>query len=212
MLQVGLTGGIASGKTLVAEMFAELGAAIVDTDQVARAVVAKGEPGLSTVVNAFGEDILTPDGTLDRVRLRRQVFADHAARARLEAILHPLIRAQTLVEIDGLARRGSPYCLIAVPLLVETGFQALVDRVLVVDCPPALQLERLMARDRQSRAEAQKMLAAQTSRENRLQVADDVIDNSGSVENTRQQVDQLHRRYSELAAALPETESSRRIR
>jgi dephospho-CoA kinase len=211
VLQIGLTGGIASGKTLVAGLFAELGAAIVDTDQIARAVVAPGQPGLSAVIKLFSEDILTPEGTLDRAGLRQLVFADPTARASLEAVLHPLIRAQTLVEIDRLARRGVPYCLIAVPLLVETGFSALVDRILVVDCPEELQLERLMARDHQTPEQASAMLAAQTSRDARLAVADDVIDNSGAVEGTRAQVEKLHLAYMDIAAALPGKESSRRI-
>ena len=212
MIRVGLTGGIASGKTLVTELFSELGAAVVDTDQVARAVVAPGEPGLSAVVQLFGEQILTAEGTLDRAGLRRLVFADPAARQRLEAALHPLIRARTLAEIDALNRRGAAYCLIAVPLLVETGFQALVDRVLVVDCPEELQLKRLMARDQTSPEQAGNMLAAQTTREKRLQVADDVIDNGGSVASTQAQVKKLHRCYMDLAAALPGKKSSRRIR
>jgi dephospho-CoA kinase len=211
VLQIGLTGGIASGKTLVAELFATLGAAVVDTDRIARAVVAPGEPGLGAVVKLFGADVLTAQGTLDRAELRQIVFADSAARERLEDVLHPLIRAQTLVEVDRLARRSTPYCLIAVPLLVETGFGALVDRILVVDCPEELQLERLMARDHQSREQASSMLAAQTSREARLAVADDVIDNSGSIDNTRAQVETLHLAYMEIAGALPGRESSRRI-
>jgi dephospho-CoA kinase len=212
MLQVGLTGGIASGKTVVAEMFSALGAALVDTDRVARDVVAPGEPGLIAVTNAFGEGILTAQGTLDRTGLRRRVFQDPSQRQRLEAILHPLIRAQTLLEMENLRKREHPYCLIAVPLLVETGFQALVDRVLVVDCPRNIQLERLMGRDHQTRAEAENILAAQASRDSRLQVADDIIDNSGSLEETKRQVEQLHQCYLQLADALPGRESSRRIR
>lgn len=208
MLRVGLTGGIASGKTVVADMFVSLGTPLVDTDQVARDVVMPGETGLTAVVAAFGRDILGSDGSLDRARLRRQVFADPAERERLEGILHPLIRARTLAQVEAL---DSPYCLIAVPLLVETGFGALVHRVLVVDCPPEVQLQRVMARDGQSRLEAERILAAQASRASRLQAADDVIDNSGGLEATREQVKQLHIRYLELAAALPGRESSRRI-
>ena len=200
MVRVGLTGGIASGKSVVAELFAALGAPIVDTDQVAREVVAPGEPGLTAVAEEFGRAILTTAGTLDRAALRRRVFADKRARERLEAILHPLIRARTLAAMDDL---DAPYVLVAVPLLVETGFSALVDRVLVVDCPRELQLARLMARDQHNQAEAEQILAAQVSRETRLAAADDVIDNGGSLAATRAQVATLHQRYLELAAALP---------
>jgi dephospho-CoA kinase len=200
VVRVGLTGGIASGKSVVAELFAALGAPIVDTDQVARDVVAPGEPGLAAVAKAFGRAILTPAGTLDRAALRRRVFADEKARERLEAILHPLIRARTLAALDNM---DAPYVLVAVPLLVETGFAALVDRVLVVDCPREIQLARLMARDQHSRAEAEQILAAQVSRETRLAAADDVIDNGSSLAATRAQVATLHQRYLELAAELP---------
>ncbi len=200
MVRVGLTGGIASGKSVVAELFAALGAPIVDTDQVARDVVAPGEPGLAAVAEEFGRAILTTAGTLDRAALRRRVFADEKARERLEAILHPLIRTRTLAA---LSEMDAPYVVVAVPLLVETGFAALVDRVLVVDCPREIQLARLMARDQHSRAEAEQILAAQVSRETRLAAADDVIDNGGSLAATRAQVAALHERYLELAAALP---------
>lgn len=208
MLRVGLTGGIASGKSTVADLFASLGAPVVDTDIIAREVVAPGEPGLAAVVAAFGNQLLRTDGSLDRAQLRQLIFADASARHRLETILHPLIRAQTLTQLAAL---DSPYSLVVVPLLVETGFGALVDRVLVVDCPREIQLQRVMARDGQSREQAEHMLAAQVSRETRLEAADDVIDNGGSVENTRRQVENLHRGYLALAARLPDTPGSRRI-
>src|SRR5262249_18735617 len=143
-LRVGLTGGIASGKSLVANMFAKLGAELLDADQVAREVVAPGEPVLSAIRDAFGPEVLSPAGELDRAALRKVVFADADKRHTLDALLHPLIRARLLARLDQVRR---PYAIVAVPLLVETDFAALVDRVAVVDCPVSMQLERLMRRD-----------------------------------------------------------------
>ena len=196
-LIVGLTGGIASGKSIVGAMFVKLGAALVDTDALARDVVAPGEPGLAAVSAAFGPAILLASGELDRPALRSLVFADEAKRLTLESILHPLIRSRTRQK---LAELRSPYALVAVPLLVETSFSELVDRILVVDCPEATQLERLLRRDAIPRTEALAMLRAQVDRATRLKAAHDVIDNSGTPEATRRQVEQLHHRYLELAA------------
>jgi dephospho-CoA kinase len=195
LLTVGLTGGIASGKSAVAAMFAELGAQLIDTDLLAREVVEPGEPGLDAVRAAFGTEVVTATGQLDRGALRSIVFKDEGERRRLESILHPLIRARTLRrlgEVEG------PYAIVAVPLLVETDFGSLVDRVLVVDCPEQIQLDRLIKRDGLPRAEALAMLHAQADRATRLKAAHDVIDNSGSREASRRQVEQLHRRYLQL--------------
>lgn len=192
MLRVGLTGGVASGKSTVADMFAALGAGIVDTDKVARDVVAPGESGLEAVVAAFGREILQANGALDRRTLRTIVFSEPERRKQLESILHPLIRARTLQLLDALE---TPYAIVVVPLLIETGFAELVERILVVDCPESQQLDRLRARDDVSDAEARAMLAAQLDRQARLARADDVIDNSGSLEATRAQVAALHERY-----------------
>lgn len=196
-LVVGLTGGIASGKSLVGAMFVKLGAALVDTDVVAREVVERGEPGLAAVAAEFGPSVLTASGELDRRALRSLVFADESRRRKLEALLHPLIRSRTLAK---LAELEAPYALVAVPLLVETDFSELVDRVLVVDSPESVQLERLMRRDAIPKAEALEMLRAQADRAARLKAAHDVIDNSGNIDATRRQVESLHRRYLELAA------------
>ena len=196
MLKVGLTGGVASGKSTVARMFESLGAVLIDTDVVAREVVEPGEPGLAAIRGAFGAEVLGDDGRLDRPKLRSLVFADDAKRRRLEQILHPLIRARTLAQlrhVDG------PYAIVAVPLLVETDFGELVDRVLVVDVPMATQLERLQARDGIAPAEARAMTDAQVDRETRLAAADDVVDNGGDLDATRAQVERLHRRYLDLA-------------
>jgi dephospho-CoA kinase len=198
MFRIGLTGGVASGKSTVAEIFAELGTAVVDTDAVAREVVAPGESGLEAVTAAFGPEILLPTGELDRRALRSIVFSDPQRRRLLESILHPLTRARTLQLIDTLE---APYVIVVVPLLLETGFAELVDRILVVDCPEVQQLERLRRRDDIGDVEAQAMLAAQTDRQARLARADDVIDNSGGFEATRSQVAALHERY--LRQCLP---------
>ncbi len=200
MLKIGLTGGIASGKSAVADLLGEFGATIIDTDVIARDVVAPGEAGLAAVADAFGAGILGADGTLDRARLRKLVFADPAKRRQLEAILHPLIRARALAAA---AAATGPYAVFVVPLLVETDFRALVDRVLVVDCDPQTQIDRLTARDGIPVAEAQRMLAAQAGRDERLAAADDLIDNNGNRDAMRATVAALHAHYLELAAANP---------
>lgn len=196
-LVVGLTGGIASGKSLVGAMFVKLGAALVDTDVVAREVVALGEPGLAAVAAEFGRRVLLPSGELNRPALRSLVFADETKRLKLEAILHPLIRARTLAKLEEL---DAPYALVAVPLLVETNFGELVDRILVIDAPESTQLERLMRRDAIPKPEAVEMVRAQVDRATRLKAAHDIIDNSGTIEATRRQVELAHRRYLDLAA------------
>jgi dephospho-CoA kinase len=196
VLQIGLTGGIACGKTTVAEMLAAHGAALVDTDVIAREVVAPGSAGLSAVRNAFGDSVLASDGGLDRRKVRGLIFADPGLRKQLESSLHPLIRGRALERLAG---ADGPYTVLAVPLLIETDFTELVDRILVVDCPRETQIERVMARDKVHRGAAESVLAAQTSRAARLSAADDVIDNGGSLEDTRNQVAIVHRRYLDLA-------------
>ena len=196
-LRIGLTGGVASGKSTVADMFAHLGAVVIDTDQIAREVVMPGQPALGEIEAAFGPELLTADGTLDRRRMRELVFSEPERRHRLESILHPRIRARTL---DIAQQADGPYQLLVVPLLLETGFGDLVDRVLVVDCPEHEQRQRLLQRDGEDPAQAERMMAAQTSRQARLAVADDVIDNGGPIDATRAQVEKLHRYYLQLAA------------
>jgi dephospho-CoA kinase len=195
-LRVALTGGIASGKSTVAALFAERGVPVLDTDLIARDVVAPGTAGLAEVVTAFGREVLAPDGSLDRRALRERVFANPAERRRLEAILHPRIR-------DELERRsaaaGGPYQLLVIPLLVEGGGQTRVDRVLVVDCPEEFQLQRLVARDGGTEAGARAILAAQASRTERLAAADDVIANDGSREALAAAVERLDALYRGLA-------------
>ncbi|HEX7113984.1 MAG TPA: dephospho-CoA kinase [Steroidobacter sp.] len=195
-LFVALTGGIASGKTAVADIFASLGVPVLDTDQIAREVVEPGSPTLSQLVSEFGQDILDASGRLDRARMRERVFKNPGERQRLEAITHPAIRAE-------LARRateaGGDYQIHVIPLLVETGRAKDYERVLVVDCPEEKQIERLMSRDRATREEAQRILAAQVTREQRLAVANDVIENTGTLAQLRDCVQELHRKYLQLA-------------
>ena len=199
VFRIGLTGGIASGKSFVAEHFAQLGVPVIDTDEIAREVVAPGQSGLEAISDEFGPGVLTARGELDRTALRDRVFAKDGDRRRLEAILHPLIRERVL-EIS--ASAGGPYQLIVVPLLIETNFQRLMDRVLVVDCPESTQRERLIGRDDDNPDQVDRIMSAQLSRDDRLASADDVIDNAGSREHTRRQIEALHRQYLGLAGPV----------
>ena len=201
MFRIGVTGGIASGKTMIADMFSELGAGVVDTDLVARDVVAPGEEGLKAISEAFGDKVLNASGELDRTSLRNIVFNNAKERNRLEKILHPLIRAQCLAQVNSLQ---TPYALVVVPLLVETGFAKFVHRVLVVDCLADLQIQRLMRRDQLKQADAQTMLDAQVKRTTRLKIANDVLDNNGSPDQARLKVGKLHSKYLKLAKVCPE--------
>ncbi len=177
-LIVGLTGGIASGKTAVADLFAALDVPVLDTDEIARDVVAPGSAGLARVVERFGAGVLDEAGALDRAALRARVFADENDRRDLEGILHPLV-IETLSHRA--ASAGGPYQIHVVPLLVETGLTERMERVLVVDCDPAVQLERLLLRDGGDRGQAERILAAQASREQRLAAAHDVIANQSTL-------------------------------
>lgn len=198
-LVVGLTGGIASGKSTVAALFQELGVPVVDADEAARAVVEPGSAGLSAIREAFSAEVISADGSLDRGRLRAAVFADPQRRRQLEEILHPLIRRWMDAR---LSRLVTPYAIRMVPLLVETGQFRQVDRVLVVDIPPALQRQRALARDGSDPDTIDGILAAQASRANRLEKAHDVIHNDGAADDLAPQVQALHHRYLELAARL----------
>ena len=200
-LRIGLTGGIASGKSTVTQRFAELGVPVIDADVSARNVVERGKPGLEQVVRRFGPGVLDAHGNLDRPALRALIFNDSGSRQALDAILHPLIRAD--MEQQAAAATG-PYLVMAIPLLVEGGrAHDRVDRVLVVDVDEALQLQRVQARDGSSAQQALAILASQASRETRLAAADDVLRNSGSVAELRQAVDRLHEKYLHLAQTSP---------
>ncbi|QID18861.1 dephospho-CoA kinase [Nitrogeniibacter mangrovi] len=196
---VGLTGGIGSGKSAAAARFGERGAAIVDTDVIAHALTGPGGAAMAAIREAFGEAVIDADGGLDRRAMRDRVFDAPAERARLEAILHPMIRA----ESDRQCRAAqAPYVVLVVPLLVESGrYRERCDRIVVVDCPEAVQRARVMARSGLPEAQVRAIMAAQAGREARLAVADDVIDNSGDLTVLERQVDTLHQRYLQLASA-----------
>jgi dephospho-CoA kinase len=196
-LVIGVTGGIGSGKSTAAQLFVEHGAAVIDTDAIAHALTQSDQPGSIEIARRFGPEYLTPEGALDRPRMRARVFADPAARRDLEAILHPLIRAQVDREI---AQVRAPYVLLLIPLLVETGgYRKRVDRVLVVDIDEAQQLTRTMTRSNLSEEQVRAIMATQATRAQRLAAADDILDNGTDLDGLRAQVDALHRRYVQLA-------------
>jgi dephospho-CoA kinase len=199
VFRVGLTGGIASGKSTVTRLFGALGVPIIDTDQVARDVVEPGQPPLERLVERFGPSILTEDGHLDRPALRNIVFSDPRARADLEALTHPAIGAAVQARS---AIAGGPYQILVLPLLVEKGLGSQLDRVLVVDCSEELQIRRLQARDGSTVEQAQAILNAQTSRASRVKAAHDLITNEGAVGDLRDRVTTLHAQYLELAKRM----------
>lgn len=197
MLTVALTGGIGSGKTAVSDAFGRRGVPVIDTDVLARELVKPGQPALREIVAEFGPACLEASGGLDRAYLRRVVFADPERRKRLEAILHPRIH---FAVQDRLTELNAPYCLIVIPLLVESGMTDLAQRILVVDVPESVQIERVMDRDDVDEKQARRILDAQASRSERLAVATEVIDNSGDLASLEEQIDDLHQKYLRLAA------------
>jgi dephospho-CoA kinase len=197
---VGLTGGIGSGKSAATDCFAARGITVVDTDVIARELTAAGGAAMPALMAEFGSEIMASDGALDRGRMRRLVFANPAARGRLEAILHPLIGALA----DERCRDAvSPYVILAVPLLVESGnYRERCQRIVAVDCPESQQISRVMARSGLSEAEVHAIMAAQASRAQRLAAADDVLDNGGDMHHLEIQVADLHRKYLRLSSQL----------
>lgn len=194
-LVVGLTGGIACGKTTVATLFSECGIDVIDTDLIARDVVAPGSPGLQAITAQFGSDLIGDNGELDRRQLRKMIFAAPEAKQWLETLLHPLIRKQCELAVN---HSKSPYAILAIPLLYETWPHPLVNRVLVVDCEQALQWQRLVERDHISPELATQMLTQQATREQRLSIADDVIENNMDLTTLAQRVQALHKCYLSL--------------
>lgn len=194
---VGLTGGIGSGKSAVSKRFAELGIDIIDADEIARDVVAPGSIGLLEIEKHFGPSMLLEDGSLNRPALRERVFYNEEEKAWLNALLHPLIRERMHQLIE---QSQSDYCILAVPLLVENKLTVMCDRVLVVDCPEALQIARATLRDGSTTQTIKNIMAAQASRDDRLSAADDVIDNSGTLESLLPQVHALHAQYLSKSA------------
>lgn len=197
MLRIGLTGGIGSGKSSVCTIFHELGAPIIDSDIIARELVVPGSMALKQIEGCFGQQLLQEDGSLDRKQMRELVFSNQAQREQLESILHPLIRQEMERQIN---RLNAPYIILAIPLLLEKGWQQQLDRVLVVDCSVELQRQRALMRDSSSVQTIDRIIASQISRDARIAAADDLIDNSGSYEALRDQVETLHHRYLELSA------------
>lgn len=206
MLRIGLTGGIASGKTTVSDIFAAHGVPVIDTDLIAKELVRPGMPALDEIRKRFGDGVIMPNGNLDRSALRKLVFGNEGARTALEAILHPRIRKETMARSDA---AGGPYQVIVVPLLVESDLKSAMDRIVVVDCDPQTQLKRLLSRDKDSIAQARRMLATQASREERLAIASDVISNDGDIEETRRQVEKLHRGFLMLAKSSADAQLRR---
>ena len=195
---VGLTGGIGSGKSAAAEAFARLGADVVDTDAIAHALTGPGGPAMAEIRRIFGAEFVSASNAMDREKMRELVFRDAAQKKRLEALLHPLIRAESERRIQG---SSAPYVVHVVPLLIESpDYRSRVQRVLVVDCPESLQAERVRARSGLAAEQVAAIIKSQVSREKRLAAADDVIDNSGSFDALQQQVKTLHEKYLALAA------------
>lgn len=206
MLPVGLTGGIASGKSTVARHFEAKGVPVLDADAVARDVVLPGTPGLQAIVERFGEQVLDADGALDRAAMRQQVFADASARKDLEAIIHPAVRH---AMAHWLAKQTSAYALLMIPLLVESGLTTMIDQLVVVDVPADVQKQRLLTRDGIDASLADSMIAAQATREQRLAAADHVIDNSGTVDELAPQIDSVHQALLATAEATTNSLQSR---
>jgi len=193
-LKIGLTGGIASGKTTVSKHFAKLGVPVIDADVIAHALVEPGQPALEHIIQTFGSEIINSTGQLNRAKLRQKIYANPFERQRLEAILHPRIKKNMQEQIASL---HDAYCLLSIPLLIETGMLELVDRVLVVDCPPPLQEQRIKTRDGLNSKEIEQIIKVQATRETRLAIANDVIYNDSSLDNLQKQVLALHQRYCE---------------
>jgi len=195
MLIVGLTGGIGSGKTTVANIFAELGAHIIDTDIIARKLVEPGQPALKKIVEYFGSHVLNNDGQLNRKKLAEIIFKNDTKRKALETILHPGIKEMMQATLNTIK---APYCISVIPLLLETKQEELVDRILVVDCEPNDQLKRVQNRDQRSEEQIQSIIDSQISRKSRLNAATDIIENTGDMQDLHDKVIKLHKKYLKL--------------
>ena len=195
IFKIGLTGGIATGKTTVADIFSSLGIEIIDTDEIAKEAVKPGEPALKLIIDSFGEDIIEKKSKkLDRRKLRKIIFENNEYKKKLESILHPIIRKKTL---DLLLETKSKYVIIVVPLLIETGFIEIVDYVIVVDCPRKTQLQRLLERDKISKKDGENIIKNQINREDRLKKADTVIDTSKDIKSIINQVNKIYLRIAQ---------------
>jgi len=199
MLKIGLTGGIASGKSTLCQLFSNHDVPIIDADIIARELVQPGQIALDEIIHCFGSKIIQADGTLNRASLRKLIFSDPKAKAQLEAILHPKISQQLQQQSDVIE---SDYCILAIPLLIESKLQESVDRILVIDISPELQLERLCLRDKLSTSDAQLMINSQCSREQRLSFADDIISNNHSFTELKKIIFNLNQKYRKLAVSM----------
>jgi dephospho-CoA kinase len=194
-----LTGGIASGKTSVSDCFSAQGVPVIDTDIIARELVQVGMPAHAKLVTEFGSDFFHPDGSLNRKKMRETIFNDRLVKKRLETILHPAIENEVL---DRISQLTEPYCILVIPLYVESKTYKWADRILVTDAPEDIQVDRVMRRDGIDENQARSIVAAQASREERLNVADDVIENSGDLGNLERQVEKFHQKYLRLAEKI----------
>lgn len=197
MLRVGLTGGIASGKTTACSIFSELGVPVIDADTISHQLVARGKPALEEIKKSFGNTILNKSGELDRDIMRNIIFNNRKARKKLENILHPLVYREIEKMVNKLT---NPYCIICIPLLLETKWGDKVDRILVIDVPENIQVERAALRDRNNNMDIQKIIHTQVSRQDRLEAADDIIINDGDIENLRNRINELNDKYNNLSA------------
>lgn len=203
MLVIGLTGGIGAGKSTVAKLFGEHGVPIIDADMVSRDITKRDDPAFIRIIKHFGDEILLPDGNLDRAKLRTIIFADPKQRRWLENLLHPLIRDEMNKQIKALS---SPYCIAVIPLLLEAEFYTFINRILVVDAPEKLQIERATARDKTPISHIESIIKAQANRKDRIARAHDVIHNTGSMEKLVEQVDDLHAKYLAMGMEKEEKE------
>ena len=195
VLRIGLSGGIGSGKSTACEIFSELGVPVIDADIIAHNVVQAGMPALQLIKEEFGEDIITKDGLLDRKKVRNQIFTNETYRKKLENILHPVIYEKIVHEIENI---NSSYCIISIPLLLETGALDIIDRILIIDASRELQLSRASVRDNASLNDIEGIIQAQIPRNVRLATADDIINNEGDIENLRKQIYDLHEFYKSI--------------
>lgn len=198
-LRIGLTGGIGSGKSTVCELFSGYRIPVIDADKIARDLLQQGEPGYQAAIDLFGEKIVLDNGDLDRALMRSMVFSDNPLRKSLENLLHPLIFDEIGKQVSQL---HSDYCIISIPLLFEMDCRHLVDRVLVVDAPEDLRLERASHRDNSSPEQIMKIMSAQASQAERLSIADDIINNDRDIKNLGEQVRKLHNMYKKMASEL----------